>query len=62
MTYIGLTGGGAGTHMIYGMGKQSHTVKTDDMIEHIVSLVEARAAAMKAAKAAEPTTPQQAAE
>jgi (E)-4-hydroxy-3-methylbut-2-enyl-diphosphate synthase len=35
------------------MGKTSHTVKTEEMVEHIVGLVEARAAAMKAAKAAE---------
>jgi (E)-4-hydroxy-3-methylbut-2-enyl-diphosphate synthase len=35
------------------MGKQSHTVKTEEMVEHIVGLVEARAEAMKAAKAAE---------
>jgi (E)-4-hydroxy-3-methylbut-2-enyl-diphosphate synthase len=53
MTDIGLTGGGAGTHMVYGMGKTSHTVKTDEMVEHIVQLVETRAAALKAAKAAE---------
>ena len=53
MTDIGLTGGGAGTHMIYGMGKTSHTVKSEEMVEHIVGLVEARAAAMKAAKEAE---------
>jgi len=50
MTDIGLTGGGAGTHMVYGMGKTSHTVKTEEMVEHIVQLVETRAAAMKAAK------------
>jgi (E)-4-hydroxy-3-methylbut-2-enyl-diphosphate synthase len=48
MTDIGLTGGGAGTHMVYRMGKQSHTVKTEDMIEHIVELVEKKAAAMAA--------------
>jgi (E)-4-hydroxy-3-methylbut-2-enyl-diphosphate synthase len=53
MTDIGLTGGGAGTHMVYGMGKQSHTVKTEEMVEHIVGLVSARAEAMAAAKRAE---------
>ncbi len=53
MTDIGLTGGGAGTHMIYGAGKQSHTIKTEEMVEHIVSLVEAKAAEMQAAKDAE---------
>ncbi|NKC29913.1 flavodoxin-dependent (E)-4-hydroxy-3-methylbut-2-enyl-diphosphate synthase [Falsiroseomonas selenitidurans] len=52
MTDIGLTGGGAGTHMVYGMGKTSHTVKTEEMVEHIVQLVEARAEKMKAEKAA----------
>jgi (E)-4-hydroxy-3-methylbut-2-enyl-diphosphate synthase len=53
MTDIGLTGGGAGTHMVYGAGRQSHTVKTEEMVEHIVGLVEAKAAALKAAKEAE---------
>jgi (E)-4-hydroxy-3-methylbut-2-enyl-diphosphate synthase len=48
MTDIGLTGGGAGTHMVYGMGRQSHTVKTEEMVEHIVELVEKKAAAMAA--------------
>jgi (E)-4-hydroxy-3-methylbut-2-enyl-diphosphate synthase len=64
MTDIGLTGGGAGTHMVYGMGKTSHTVKTEEMVEHIVGLVEARAEAMKAEKAAAAAAeaPKQAAE
>ena len=65
MTDIGLTGGGAGTHMVYGMGKTSHTVRTEEMVEHIVGLVEARAARMKAAKEAEKAAeaaPKQAAE
>ena len=53
LTDIGLTGGGAGTHMIYGMGKQSHTVKTEEMVEHIIALVEKKAEALKAAKDAE---------
>ena len=53
MTDIGLTGGGAGTHMVYGAGKQSHTIKTEEMVEHIVELVTAKAEEMKAAKAAE---------
>jgi (E)-4-hydroxy-3-methylbut-2-enyl-diphosphate synthase len=53
MTDIGLTGGGAGTHMVYAAGRTDHTVRTDDMVEHIASLVEAKAAEMKAAKAAE---------
>jgi (E)-4-hydroxy-3-methylbut-2-enyl-diphosphate synthase len=48
--------------MVYGMGKQSHTVKTEEMVEHIVGLVEARAEQMKAAKAAEAAAEKQAAE
>jgi (E)-4-hydroxy-3-methylbut-2-enyl-diphosphate synthase len=39
--------------MVYGAGKQSHTIKTEEMVEHIVELVTAKAEAMKAAKAAE---------
>ncbi|MBI0538861.1 flavodoxin-dependent (E)-4-hydroxy-3-methylbut-2-enyl-diphosphate synthase [Roseomonas sp. KE2513] len=57
MTDIGLTGGGAGTHMVYSAGKTSHTTRSEDMVDHIVSLVEARAAQLaaekEAAKAAE---------
>jgi (E)-4-hydroxy-3-methylbut-2-enyl-diphosphate synthase len=53
MTDIGLTGGGAGTHMVYSAGRTDHTIRGEEMVEHIVSLVEAKAAAMKAAKAAE---------
>ncbi|HYF09682.1 MAG TPA: flavodoxin-dependent (E)-4-hydroxy-3-methylbut-2-enyl-diphosphate synthase [Acetobacteraceae bacterium] len=51
LTDIGLTGGGAGTHMVYRAGRTDHTVRTGDMVEHIVALVEERAAAMAAAKA-----------
>ena len=53
MTDIGLTGGGAGTHMVYRAGRTDHTVRTEEMVEHIVGLVEAKAAAMKAAREAE---------
>ncbi|WP_421988788.1 flavodoxin-dependent (E)-4-hydroxy-3-methylbut-2-enyl-diphosphate synthase [Roseococcus sp.] len=48
MTDIGLTGGGAGKHMIYSTGKQDHTTDTDAMVEHLVGLVEARAAILQA--------------
>ncbi|MGA8196200.1 MAG: flavodoxin-dependent (E)-4-hydroxy-3-methylbut-2-enyl-diphosphate synthase, partial [Acetobacteraceae bacterium] len=53
MTDIGLTGGGNGRHMIYAAGKTDHTIAGADMVEHIVELVEAKAAALKAAKDAE---------
>ena len=48
MTDIGLTGGGAGRHMVYSTGKQDHTTDTDAMVEHLVELVEARAALLQA--------------
>ncbi len=57
MTDIGFTGGGAGSGMVYLAGKQSHKLGNDRMIDHIVELVEAKAAeidaAEKAAEAAE---------
>ena len=51
MTDLGVTGGGAGRHMVYSAGKQDHTVDKDAMIEHIVELVETRAAAIRDAEA-----------
>jgi len=51
-TDIGLTGGGNGKHMIYLSGVTDHTVQDADMIDHIVSLVEAKAAEIEAAEAA----------
>ncbi len=51
-TDIGLTGGGAGKHMVYLSGVTDHTVEDADMIEHIVKLVEAKAAEIEATNAA----------
>ncbi len=48
MTDLGVTGGGAGKHMVYMAGKTDHTLE-GDMIEHVVELVEKRAAEIKAA-------------
>ena len=48
-TDIGITGGGNGTHMVYLSGVTDHHVKDADMIEHIVKLVEAKAAELEAA-------------
>ena len=55
MTDIGFTGGGAGSGMIYLAGKQSHKMSNDQMIDHIVGLVEQKAAEIEAeaAKTAE---------
>lgn len=47
-TDIGITGGGNGTHMVFLSGVTDHHVKDADMIEHIVKLVEAKAAEIEA--------------
>jgi (E)-4-hydroxy-3-methylbut-2-enyl-diphosphate synthase len=49
MTDIGFTGGGAGAGMVYLAGTQSHKLGNAAMIDHIVDLVEARAATLTAA-------------
>src|SRR5881227_3708303 len=52
-TDIGITGGGNGTHMVYLSGVTDHHVKDSDMIDHIVKLVEAKAAEIDATDAAQ---------
>ena len=54
-TDIGITGGGNGTHMVYLSGVTDHHVKDDQMIDHIVKLVEAKAAELEAAAESEAT-------
>jgi (E)-4-hydroxy-3-methylbut-2-enyl-diphosphate synthase len=49
MTDVGFTGGGAGSGMVYMAGKQDHKLSNDKMIDHIVELVEKRAADIDAA-------------
>jgi (E)-4-hydroxy-3-methylbut-2-enyl-diphosphate synthase len=49
-TDIGITGGGNGTHMVYLSGVTDHHVKDAEMIDHIVRLVEAKAAEIEAAE------------
>jgi len=48
MTDLGFTGGGKGSGMIYVAGKPDHKLDNDGMVDHIVSLVEARAATIAA--------------
>ncbi|MBF9151294.1 flavodoxin-dependent (E)-4-hydroxy-3-methylbut-2-enyl-diphosphate synthase [Novosphingobium jiangmenense] len=48
-TDIGLTGGGNGKHMVYLSGVTDHTVQSEEMLDHIVSLVEKKAAEIEAA-------------
>ena len=53
MTDIGFTGGGKGAGMVYMAGKPDHKMDNAAMVDHIVGLVEAKAAELKAAKAVE---------
>ncbi len=46
-TDIGLTGGGKGSNMIYISGLQDHKVPNDNIIEHVVQLVEKKAQEFK---------------
>ena len=43
MTDIGFTGGGAGHGMVYMAGKVAHKMSNEEMVAHIVELVEAKA-------------------
>ena len=52
-TDIGLTGGGNGKHMVYLSGVTDHVVQSEDMLDHIVKLVEAKAAEIEAANEAQ---------
>lgn len=51
MTDVGFTGGGNGAGMVYLAGAQSHKLSNDEMVEHIVEQVEAKAAELDAAAA-----------
>ena len=50
MTDLGFTGGGKGSGMVYVAGRPDHKMDNDQMVDHIVDLVEARAAELKAAE------------
>ncbi len=52
MTDVGFTGGGKGAGMVYLAGKGDHKMDNDRMVEHIVELVEAKAAELEKARAA----------
>jgi (E)-4-hydroxy-3-methylbut-2-enyl-diphosphate synthase len=53
MTDLGFTGGGKGSGMIYMAGKPDHKMDNDHMVDHIVELVEQRAAELKSASEAD---------
>lgn len=52
MTDIGLTGGGRGTHQIYLAGQSAHRLQNEDIVQHLVGLVEEKAAQIEAEKKA----------
>jgi len=50
MTDLGFTGGGKGAGMVYVAGRPDHKMDNENMVDHIVGLVEARAAEIEAEK------------
>jgi (E)-4-hydroxy-3-methylbut-2-enyl-diphosphate synthase len=50
-TDIGFTGGGSNTHQVYIAGQPDHRLKDEDIVAHLVGLVEKKAAQIEAAKA-----------
>jgi (E)-4-hydroxy-3-methylbut-2-enyl-diphosphate synthase len=51
LTDVGFTGGGKGTHQVYLGGVPAHRLQDEDIVEHLVRLVEAKAAEIEAKKA-----------
>ncbi len=51
MTDIGFAGGGKDTHQVYIKGQTDHRLKNEDIVAHLVGLVEKRAAEIEAEKA-----------
>ena len=49
-TDIGFTGGGKGTHQVYLAGQPHHRLQDEDIVSHLVSLVEQKAAEIEASK------------
>ena len=56
MTDIGFTGGGRGTHQVYINGLPHHRLKDERIVEHLVELVEAKAAEIEAERASAEAT------
>ncbi len=48
-TDIGFTGGGNNTHMVYIAGQPDHRLKNEDIVSHLVELVEKKVEQIKAA-------------
>ena len=56
-TDIGLTGGGKGNHQIYLSGMADHRFTDNNIVEHVVTLVEERAAMIKQQELEKPAHP-----
>jgi (E)-4-hydroxy-3-methylbut-2-enyl-diphosphate synthase len=50
-TDIGFTGGGNGTHQVYVNGLPDHRLKDSNIVDHLVQMIEKKAAEIEAAKA-----------
>ena len=50
MTDIGFAGGGKDTHQVYLAGQPAHRLKNEDIVSHLVGLVEKKAAEIEAEK------------
>jgi (E)-4-hydroxy-3-methylbut-2-enyl-diphosphate synthase len=60
-TDIGFTGGGNGTHMVYIAGEQHHRLKDANLVDHLVSEIEQKAAEIEARRVDEASKPAQSA-
>ncbi len=49
-THVGITGGGSDQHMVFIAGSPDHKIEGEAMLDHIVDLVEKKAAEIEAAK------------
>jgi len=52
-TDIGFTGGGKGSHQVYLAGQPAHRLQNEDIVAHLVKLIENKAREIEAAKASE---------
>lgn len=59
-TDIGFTGGGKGTHQVYIAGLPHHRLQDDNVVDHLVSLVEEKAAEIEKEQAEADESPAQA--
>src|SRR5690606_12190710 len=61
-TDIGFTGGGAGSGMVYLAGLSDHKIKNENIVDHLVELVEAKAAEIEKVRAEEKRAAEEAAQ